>query len=213
VRSPPLRGGAKPRVRWPCGGRPGVGARGGFLGGARSPRPHCKAGRKPTYSIPTGWVNDEPVARRRRGWGWRYAIIAGVRSPPLRGDGRSEARWPGGERSEITRRVVFSEGRGLRARVAGPYQRQGIAFSPGHNARGRMAYRANASVRRNAFLCGRAGPAPPRNQDPYKENQRLQRRRASVTRDADIGRVREPPPPPTWEGWTKNPLPNGDIPW
>ena len=61
----------------------------------------------------------------------------------------------------MTRKVIFSEGRGLRARVAGPYQRQGIAFSPGHNARGRMAYRAHASVRRNAFLCGRAEPAPP----------------------------------------------------
>ena len=156
-RAEPAPPGGLAGVRWPFGGRLEDGARGGFLGGARSPRPGGRAGGEPTYSIPTGWVNDEPVAGGRGQFGWRYADITGVRSPPLRGDGRSEARWPGGERSEITRRVVFSEGRGLRARAAGPYQRQGIAFSPGHNARGRMAYRAHASVRRNAFLAGVRG--------------------------------------------------------
>jgi hypothetical protein len=33
---------------------------------------------------------------------------------------------------------------------------------------------------------GRAEPAPPRNRNPHKENSRLQRRDASVRRDADI---------------------------
>jgi len=35
-------------------------------------------------------VYDEPVAKRRRRSGWRYASLPGVRSPPLRGGGRSE---------------------------------------------------------------------------------------------------------------------------
>jgi len=47
-------------VRWPCGGRPGVGARGGFLGGARSPRPHGKAELAARHSIPTTCVNEGP---------------------------------------------------------------------------------------------------------------------------------------------------------
>jgi hypothetical protein len=84
VRSPPLRGGAKPRVRWPCGGRPGDGPRGVFLGGARSPRPHCKAGRKARHNIIIG-------GKRRAGGrtgpclSEARVIRTGVRSPPLRG--------------------------------------------------------------------------------------------------------------------------------
>jgi hypothetical protein len=42
-------------------------------------------------------------------------VIAGVRSPPLRGRQAQDA-WPNGENREITRKAVFSEGRGLRAR-------------------------------------------------------------------------------------------------
>ncbi len=38
-------------MRWPFGGRPRNDARGGFLGGAHSVRPHCKAGRKPGHNI------------------------------------------------------------------------------------------------------------------------------------------------------------------
>jgi hypothetical protein len=59
---------------------------------------------------------------------------------------------------EIMRRTIFSEGRGLRARVAGPYQRQGIAFSPDDDARGRMAYRAHARVKPRRSHAGARGP-------------------------------------------------------
>ena len=52
--------GDHPRVRWPCGGRPGDGARGDFLGGTRSPRPRCKALRVPRHFIPTTCVNGGP---------------------------------------------------------------------------------------------------------------------------------------------------------
>ena len=42
----------------------------------------------------------------------------GVRSPPLRGVDYPRARWPCGASPGITREVVFSEGRGLRAHTA-----------------------------------------------------------------------------------------------
>jgi hypothetical protein len=99
------------------------------------------------------------VAGGRGHFGCRYPDIAGVQSPPLRGGwprwdglagayqgetkafprGRAEpappgglakVRWPTGERPEMTREVVFSEGRGLRARGAGPHVRRDIPFPP-----------------------------------------------------------------------------------
>jgi hypothetical protein len=57
--------GARPSQGWTIqarmalpGGRPGDDAKGGFLGGARSPRPHCKAELAPRHSISTTCVND-----------------------------------------------------------------------------------------------------------------------------------------------------------
>jgi hypothetical protein len=47
----------------------------------------------------------------------------------------------------MTRKAVFSEGRGLRVRVARPDASRGIPFPPGDEARGRLAYRAHASVK------------------------------------------------------------------
>jgi len=49
-----------------------------------------------------------------------------VQSPPLRG-GQAKVRWPLGENPEITAKMVLSEGRGLRARVARPYASPGMA--------------------------------------------------------------------------------------
>jgi hypothetical protein len=46
-------------------GKPWDNGEGGFLGGARSPRPGGKATRKPRDSIPAEWVNDEPMAERK----------------------------------------------------------------------------------------------------------------------------------------------------
>ena len=108
MRSPPLRGGAKPRVRWPCGGRPGVGARGGFLGGARSPRPRGKAGRKARHNIIIG-------GKRRAGGrtgpclSEARVIRTGVRSPPLRG-GQARHGWPCGGRPGVGARGGFLGG-------------------------------------------------------------------------------------------------------
>jgi len=66
------------------------------------------------------------VARRRQRWGWPDADVAGVRSPPLRG-GASLGRMALRENLEIMRRAVFSEGRGLRARVGRLDARRGVS--------------------------------------------------------------------------------------
>jgi hypothetical protein len=53
VRSPPLPGVDHPS--WDgLGGKPYDNAQGGFLGGARSPRPRIRAGRKPRHVTVTG---------------------------------------------------------------------------------------------------------------------------------------------------------------
>jgi hypothetical protein len=49
----PPRGGQTQR-RWPHGGKPGDDAKGDFLGGTRSPRPRCKAVRKPRHNMIIG---------------------------------------------------------------------------------------------------------------------------------------------------------------
>jgi len=65
------------------------------------------------------------VAGRRGQFGWRYADITGVRSPPLRG-GEPRSGGLAGKEPEMAREVVFSEGRGLRARVVRPEAGQGM---------------------------------------------------------------------------------------
>jgi hypothetical protein len=124
VRSPPLRGG-QARDGWPCGGRPGDGARGGFLGGTRSARPRCKAVRKPGYSmIPDGL----PMTRWLGGGKFGVGVMPTLRAcgaRPSRG-GQSELGWPCGEVLEMTRKAFFSEGRGLRACVEKPGAGRGI---------------------------------------------------------------------------------------
>jgi hypothetical protein len=70
VRSPPLQE-RRSKVRWPRGGRPGDGVRGGFLGGTHSVRPRGKAGREPREVM----IRDE-LARGR--WPKGGAIWVGV---------------------------------------------------------------------------------------------------------------------------------------
>jgi len=54
-------------------------------------------------------------------FGPTHAFPFGRAEPaPPRG-GLSELGWPSGESPEMTRRVVFSEGHGLRVREYGPY--------------------------------------------------------------------------------------------
>jgi len=52
------------------------------------------------------------------------------RAEPAPPRGSAQDAWPCGENPGITGRVVFSEGRGLRARVARPYASRGIPFPP-----------------------------------------------------------------------------------
>ena len=90
-----------------------------------------------------------------RSFGASEASFAAVRSPPLQ-ERRSKVRWPRWGNPEMTRKAVFSEGRTLCVRVARPYASRGIPFPPDHEARGRLAYRAHASVKRKPTLrpCG-----------------------------------------------------------
>ena len=91
----------------------------------------------------------------------------------------------------MARRAVFSEGRGLRARVARPYAGQGISFPPdGCRWRGGLPGTCLGGAMVPSRACGARPSAKP---GPHKENPRLQRRHASVRRDADIAGVRSPP--------------------
>jgi hypothetical protein len=61
------------KARWPCGGRPGDRAMGGFLGGTHSVRPRGKAGRKPGRLM----ITD---GRAKGWWPKRDNISVGVMS-------------------------------------------------------------------------------------------------------------------------------------
>jgi hypothetical protein len=211
VRSPPLRGDGLSRVRWPNGGNPGWRA-GGFLGGTHSVRPRCEAPRMPRHFIFAGRLTTSRWPGGGKVGVGVMPTLRACRARPSAGMGYPGSDGLTGETRDGAQ-VVFSEGRTLCVRVARPHECRGIPFAADGLRMSRWPKGGQHCGWRDAFLRGRAEPAPPRNQDPYKENQRLQRRRASVTRDAYIARVREPPPSPTWEGWTKNPLPNGDILW
>ena len=85
---------------------------------------------------------------------------AGVRTRP------SDGGVPGqdglvGKGPKITQKMVFSEGRGLRARVAWPYANRGISLLGGGWANGRGHNGDDVLVERNP-VCGRAEPAPAR---------------------------------------------------
>jgi hypothetical protein len=118
-RARPSAGGPSELGR-PCGGRPGDDAKGDFLGGARSPRPHATAGRMARHCVATGAFPRSRWPRRGNVVLAAMPSFAGVRSPPLRGGGPSELGRPCGGNPGITLGVVLSEGRGLRARVARP---------------------------------------------------------------------------------------------
>jgi len=142
-------------------GKPGDNASGGFLGGMRSARPRCKA-----VLMPRPFITQDGCLGGREAMATCLAragpFLASVRSPPLRGakpgtDGLAE------EGPEMTRGTVFSEGRTLCVRLAGPHECRGIPFSPDDEPTDRLAYRAHASVNRKP-PCGRAEPAPPRGQ-------------------------------------------------
>ena len=104
VRSPPLRGGGQPE-KTALPRKAGDGAERGFLGGTRSPRPHCKAVRKPRHNMIMGGQTN---ARWRRGTipRWKPSLpyrtcrarpSAGGPSP-ARLAWRGDVRWPCEER-------------------------------------------------------------------------------------------------------------------
>jgi len=163
---------------------------GSFLGGARSPRPHCKAVRTPRHFISTTCVDDEPVAKGRQRW--RCAVVTGVRSPPLREMvKRCEESLTGANRGTAPK-PLFSEGRTLRVRMARLNERQGIPFPPDACARGRDPngeYPPRSQCRR----CGRAEPAPPRGGRPKGARPRGERPGDNVEA-AFLGGARSPRP-------------------
>ena len=86
---------------------------------------------------------------------------AGVRSPPLRG-GEPGGGGLAGKGRGMTREVVFSEGRGLRARVARPEASRATSrlWTSWRQAGGQREETFGLALCRH---CGRAEPAPPRN--------------------------------------------------
>jgi hypothetical protein len=109
-------------------GKPGDDAKGGFLGGARSPRPRGKAGPEPRHNIIIEGKGT-PGGPMGRSPGESEVSLAGVRSPPLRG-GQAQHGWPCGANPEIARKAVFSEGRTLCVRIERLGINRDISFPP-----------------------------------------------------------------------------------
>ena len=86
-------------------------------------------------------------------------FLAGVRSPPLREMAKRWGEGPPGANLEMARKAIFSEGRTLCVRVARPHECRGIPIPPDDEARGRLPYRAHASVKPVSSYAG--VPSPP----------------------------------------------------
>jgi len=112
-----------------------------------------------------GRARERLVAKRRRHMGWRHAVLAGVRSPSLRG-GLARHGWPCGERSEMTPRQ--SSRRGAVSAPALPGRTQTEAR---HDQRGQSKARGpNGAIPRwkQTLIYGRAEPVPPREVCPTR---------------------------------------------
>jgi hypothetical protein len=158
---------------WACGARPSAGlvirARmalrgkagnnvgGGFLGGARSPRPYGQAVRKPGHNKIIGGKRV-PGGQMGTCSGEANSVLAGVRSPPLRGEGRSGQGGLAVESPEMTRKAIFSEGRGLRAREYRPYASPRYVMMTGRQATARWPSRDMSRVKPVPFLPGVRSP-------------------------------------------------------
>jgi len=92
-------------------------------------RPPGEAVRKPRHSIPTGWVDDKPVAKRAHA---PVKPVPFLRACGARPSAGRPARygWPCGEYPQTAREALFSEGRALRVRVVRVDASRGISFSP-----------------------------------------------------------------------------------
>gem|GEM_PF-2332238 len=123
LRSPPLRRIGRPS--WDgLTGKPGADAEGDFLGGARSPRPGGKAGGGPRQVM----IADElERGRCPKGRDISLGVMPTSRACGARPSGGLVIRagMASQENQGPMRRAIFSEGRGLRARVARPEAGQG----------------------------------------------------------------------------------------
>jgi hypothetical protein len=88
-------------------------------------RPRGKAMRKPRHNMIIGGKRTFGGLMGRSPGGSKAFPLAGVRSPPLRGDRFSMDRLAG-KTQGMTRGAFFSEGRTLCVRVARPYASRGI---------------------------------------------------------------------------------------
>ena len=110
-------------------GKAGDPAEGDFVGGARSPRPRCMAIRKPRRVITNeGWAN----ARLPCGDGVSVepCPVCGRAEPAPPRRGMPDTRRLTGKGPGDDAEGVFSEGRGLRARIARPCASRGMSLSP-----------------------------------------------------------------------------------
>jgi hypothetical protein len=89
-------------------------------------RPRCEAVPIPGHNMINGG-NRTPGGLTGPSPGRKLGLLYGRAEPaPPRG-GQAELGWPCGENPETVRKAIFSEGRGLRARVARRYASPGMA--------------------------------------------------------------------------------------
>jgi len=153
VRSPPLRGGPS---RWyPALRDDAPRMRGGRFSRRNALRASACEGRtQAEASHSHRCVYDKPMAKRRGRSGWWYAFLPGVRSPPLRGDRPSMDRLAG-KTPGMTRMAVFSEGRGLRVRIARHHGCQELSLPPvARREAGGLIGIHEEGVRRSLPACG-----------------------------------------------------------
>jgi len=111
-------------------GKPWDNVEGRFLGGTHSVRPRRTAFRMPGHFIPTRCVGERPAAYRPHASVKLVPSLRACGARPSEG-GLAQRGWPSEGRSEMTRKAIFSEGRGLRVRIVRPCECRGIPFQPG----------------------------------------------------------------------------------
>jgi hypothetical protein len=89
-------------------------------------RPRRTAFRMPGHFIPTRCVGERPAAYRPHASVKPVPSLRACGARPSAG-GQSQCASPSGESAETTRKAIFSEGRGLRVRIARPGASPGVA--------------------------------------------------------------------------------------
>ena len=114
-------------MRWPRGGRPGDGPKGGFLGGTHPVRPPSMAKRVPRDSVFTRWPGGagSPTGTCP---GQAGIFLCG-RAKPAPPGGTSPAWMAVRGKARDAAKGVFSEGRTLCARIERPSPCRGISLA------------------------------------------------------------------------------------